>query len=228
MTNSKLPSKGLSIFLSILIPGLGQFLQRKFRAGISIFLATATAFAICFWYATSDWQGSPLWFVIPVMMWIWNIFDILAFPKNRGVLIPVLLWLVLAYGVGGQVTEFDLKALIENSKRSQSILQAMTKLDFTQPRTEKKVGWTDIESPCSAAPKPPLVLPAIVSVYVEQPCATLGRDHGRWGGILADELTTFFWQNPIGRQAMKATPPDANGSCCCSGNVCYQLCTPPL
>ncbi len=213
MTNSTHPSKGLSIVLSCLIPGLGQFVQRKYRAGISIFLATLTAFAICFWYVTSDWKGSSIWFAIPAMIWIWNIFDILAFPKNRGALIPVLLWLVLAYGVGGQVTEFDLKALVENSKRSQSILQAMTKLDFTQPRTEKKQGWTDIESPCSTAPKEPLHSTGEVSVYVEQPCANVGDVITVVGeGFWPNETTTFYWQNPIGGQAMKAqATSDANG-----------------
>ena len=42
----KVPSKIITILLSILLPGLGQVFQRKFRAGISIFLAFATALAV--------------------------------------------------------------------------------------------------------------------------------------------------------------------------------------
>lgn len=213
MANIKAPNKKLSVLLSCLLPGLGQLVQRKYRAGISIFLAAVTAFAIGLWYYTSDWHGSLLWFVIPALIWIWNIFDAAAYPKSRSAIIPIVLWLVLAYGVGGQVTEFDLKALVENSRRSQSILQNMAKLDFTQPRTEKKEGFTTIESPCSSAPAPAKHTEGELTVYVEQPCANVGDMITVVGeGFWPNQATTFIWQNPIGGQAMKAeATSDASG-----------------
>ncbi len=213
MANSTNSKKILPVLLAILIPGLGHIVRRKYRAGISIFLATVTALAICAWFSNSDWKGSPVWFVIPILIWIWNIFDVLAFPKGVTIVLPVLLWLVLAYGVGGQVTEFNLKSLFENSNRSQSILQQMVHLDFTQPRTEKKEGYTNIESPCSAAPQPAKHTEGDLSVYVLQPCANVGDVITVVGeGFWPNEPVTFIWHNPIGGQAMKASSTaDANG-----------------
>lgn len=204
MEKKNSPNKFLITLLSALVPGLGHLVQKKYRAGISIFLAVATAVAICAWYSSSDWHGSPLWFVIPILLWVWNVLDVAVFPKNLSMVLPVLLWLVLAYGVGGQVTEFNLKALVENTKRSSSILQNMAKLDFTQPRTEKKAGYTEIESPCSAAPKPAKHTQGDLTVYVQQPCANVGDVINVVGeGFWPNEPVTFIWHNPIGGQAMK-------------------------
>jgi phosphonate transport system permease protein len=205
MANQKNLPKSISILLSCLIPGLGQLIQRKYRAGISIFLAVATAFAVCIWYSNSDWQGSSLWFTIPIMLWIWNIFDVIRLPKSSSALIPVVLWLIMAYGIGGQVTEFDLKSLVENSKRSQGILQQMVNLDFTQEKTEKHQGYTEIESPCSASPAPAKHSDGEIKVYVVQPCANVGDTITVVGeGFWPNQKVNFYWQNPIGGRAMAA------------------------
>jgi len=205
MANPTNPKRIISILLSCLVPGLGQMVQKKYRAGISIFLAFATALAVCVWYSGSGWNGSLVWYVIPALIWIWNIFDVIALPKGANIILPIALWLILAYGVGGQVTEFNLSALIENFRRSQAMMQQMVKLDFTQPRAEKNLGYTEIESPCSPAPEPAKHSSDGIVAYVVQPCANVGDTITVIGeGFWPNEKVVFYWQNPIGGRAMAA------------------------
>lgn len=208
MTDKKTPSRLITIILSVILPGLGQIFQRKFRAGIAIFLAFATALGVVIWY------GKPVWFIVPGLIWLWNIWDVSAYPKGRNAVIPILLWLLMAYGIGGQVTEFNLKALVENANRSKSIITQMFRLDFTQPKTEKLEGYTDIQAPCSETPPLPDRTTNGIRIYVEEPCATVGstitvRGEGFW----PNETTVFYWQNPIGGKAMQTEAiSDANGN----------------
>jgi phosphonate transport system permease protein len=207
MTNKKVPSKVIPIILSILLPGLGQVFQRKYRAGVSIFIAFVTAVAAALWY------GKPIWFLIPSLLWLWNIWDAALSLKGRRALIPILLWLLLAYGIGSQVTEFNLKALVQNASRSKDMVTQMFKLDFTQLKTEKRYGFVDVQSPCSDFPPLPDHTENGIRVYVEQPCANVGDVITVVGeGYWPNEITTFYWQNPIGGKAMGAEAvSDANG-----------------
>jgi phosphonate transport system permease protein len=120
----------------------------------------------------------------------------------------------MAYGIGSQVTEFNLKALVDNATRSRSIIAQMLRLDFTQPKTEKLEGYTDIQAPCSATPPVPDRTINGIRIYVEEPCATVGSTiavHGE--GFWPNETTIFYWQNPIGGKAMQETAvSDANGN----------------
>jgi phosphonate transport system permease protein len=118
-------------------------------------------------------------------------------------LIPVLLWLLLAYGVGAQVTEFNVKALFDNAKRSQAMVQQMFKLDFTQPKAEKQTGYIDLQSPCSETPPLPDHTENGIRVYLVQPCANVGDVITIVGeGFWPNQKTTLYWQNPIGGRAM--------------------------
>lgn len=208
MADKKSLPKILTILLSVLLPGLGQVFQRRIRTGIYIFIAFATAFGITAWYA------KPFWYSIPALIWLWNIWDAAAQSKGKGAVIPILLWLIMAYGIGSQVTEFNLKALVENATRSRSIITQMFCLDFTQPKTEKLEGYTDIQAPCSDTPPLPDRTINGIRIYVEEPCATVGSTvtvHGE--GFWPNETTTFYWQNPIGGKAMQETAvSDANGN----------------
>jgi phosphonate transport system permease protein len=207
MADKKSLPKILTILLSIVLPGLGQVFQRRIRAGVYVFIAFATALGITAWYA------KPLWYSIPALIWLWNIWDAAAFPKGKGVVIPVLFWLIMAYGIGSQVTEFNLKALVENANRSRSIITQMFRLDFYQPKTEKLEGYTDIQAPCSVTPPVPDRTINGIRIYVEEPCAAVGGTitvHGE--GFWPNETTVFYWQNPIGGKAMQETAvSDANG-----------------
>lgn len=207
MKENRSVPKSIPIILSILLPGLGHILHRKFRAGISIFLAFATALLI------AVWSKQHIWLIIPGLIWLWSIWDNVLFPKGVNAVIPVLLWLILAFGIGGEVTEFNLKALFENSQRSSTMIKQMFNLNFIQPRTEKNIGYTDIQSPCSATPPVPDHTENGLRVYVVQPCAEVGEiitvvGEGFWPNQKAD----ITWQNPIGGTAMlTSAQADANG-----------------
>jgi phosphonate transport system permease protein len=208
MTDKKYFPKTLSILLSIILPGLGQVFQRKYRSGFSFFIAFSTSFAVTLWY------GKPVWFIIPVVIWAWNIWDVISLPKGKSLVIPLLLWLIMAYGIGGQVTEFDLKSLITNASRSKDMVAQMFKLDFVQPRAEKMEGYVDIQSPCSDFPPAADNESNGTRVYVVQTCANVGEVITVKGeGFWPNQLTTFYWQNPIGGKGMatEATS-DASGN----------------
>jgi len=149
MANKSKNSIFLPVLLSAVVPGLGQVIGKKVKAGIAIFLAFATAILIALWSKTY------YWFVIPGLIWLWNIWDAASLPKGRSAIIPAILWLVMAYGVGGQTTEFNLAALFQNASRSSTIITQMVHLDFVQNRTEKNTGYVDVQSPCSDNPPLP-------------------------------------------------------------------------
>ena len=143
-----------------------------------------------------------------------NAWDVLSLPKVRGLLIQLILSLLMAHGIGGQVTEFAIKSLVTNASRSKDIVNQMYKLDFTQPRAEMLQGYTDIESPCSDFPPVADHTENGIRIYVVQPCANVGdvitvKGEGFW----PNQETVFYWQNPIGGKAMETTAmSDANGN----------------
>lgn len=208
MTERKPLPKTLTVIASILVPGLGQLLSRKIRMGIYFFIAFVTSLGITLWYQ------KPVWYIVPAVIWIWNLWDALTLPKGKGIVLPLLLWLVMAYGIGAQVTEFDLRALFQNAGRSRDIISQMAKLDFTQPKAERLEGYVDIQSPCSDFPPGADHTEGNLRVYVVQPCANTGevitvKGEGFWPG----EKTTFYWQNPIGGKAMETfATADAKGN----------------
>jgi phosphonate transport system permease protein len=213
MNQPKITPKWLSVVFSVILPGLGQIFQRRFRAGIYILIAFATSAAIVIWYGNFSGGGITSWLVIPVLIWLWNIFNVAFFPKVSSVIIPLVLWLILAYGVGGQVTEFDIPALFANAGRSQTMINEMFNLDFTQPRTEKRTGFSTIESPCSSEPPAPRRTTGDVEVTIVQPCSNVGGVITIIGtGFWPNQAVEFAWKNPIGGQAMNASATaDATG-----------------
>jgi len=198
MTDKKIPNKLLVVLLSVLIPGLGQVFQRRYRAGIAIFIGFATSLAIVLWY------GRPAWYAMPVLFWLWNVWDA-ASANGQKSLIPIIIWLVMAYGIGGQVTQFNLKALTQNTERSKDIVAEMFKIDFTQPKVEMLKGYVDIQAPCSITPPEADHTEGNIRVYVEEPCANVGNFITVVGeGYWPNTKTLFYWQNPIGGKAMGA------------------------
>lgn len=208
MTSKKPIPRFASILLAILLPGLGHISQRRYKGALYTFVAFATSVAVVAWY------GVAIWYLIPALLWAWNIWDVFRYPQKVGALVPVILWLLMAYSIGGKVTEFNLKSLVENASRSKEIVQLMFKLDFTQPRAEKMEGFVDIQSPCSLTPPTPDHTENGLRVYVEQPCAMVGEEITVVGeGFWPDYPIKLYWQNPIGGTAMQTdTQTDANGN----------------
>jgi phosphonate transport system permease protein len=207
MTTKKALPKSISILLAILLPGLGHVSQKRIKGGIYTFIAFASAAAVV------AWSGKSVWYIIPGLLWLWNIWDVIRYPRKVGAIVPVLLWLVMAYVIGGQVTDFNIKALLQNGSRSKEMVQQMFKLDFTQPKAEKVEGFTDLQSPCSPTPPVPDNTVDGRRVFVNQACAMTGDIITVTGeGFWPDYAVKLFWQNPIGGTAMQAdTKTDSTG-----------------
>ena len=199
MTAKKTFPKSLSILLAVLLPGLGHISQRRIKGGIYTFVGFGTALAVVAWF------GKPAWYSIPAVLWLWNIWDVINFPKKVTALFPVILWLAMAYAIGGKVTDFNIKALFENASRSKEMVQQMFELDFTQPKAERLKGYVDIQCPCSDNPPIPDNTVDGLRVYVDQLCSMTNDTitlHGE--GFWPDYAVKLYWQNPIGGTAMQA------------------------
>jgi phosphonate transport system permease protein len=203
---AKSPSKILTILLSCLIPGLGQLLQGKYRRGIYVFVGIATAVATILWY------GHPAWLVVPALMWVWNVWDAAGMPKGHNVALIVILWLVMAFGIGSQVTDFSF-AIFKNTERVTPILKNLVNIDFIEQKSEQNLIEVNISSPCSPNPVPPDKTENGLTVEITPDCATVNEDlHVHGSGFWPNYAYRVDWLTPIGNKVMTFNGvTDANG-----------------
>jgi len=135
-----------SAIASALIPGLGQILLGQRYRGVGILLGFLVMLGTVVWYKDAAWYASP------VLIWLWNIWDAvgLAGGRARSFLLPVLVGLAAAYGIGWQVVEIDFRNADLN--RAAAIVRPMAHPDFIQPRREHKQMWVQVQVPCSSEP----------------------------------------------------------------------------
>ncbi len=153
--------------LSLIIPGLGQAWSGDRRRGLGVFLIVATALL------TTVWYGLPGWYLLPVVLWIWNIWDALQLPRGAPIWIAALLWLGMAYGIGWQVTEINVGALFQNQERAASILEPMLRPDFITKREIRNEFWVGIQVPCTANPPRAEKTTDGVHILASPDCATI-------------------------------------------------------
>lgn len=187
------PIKIVIALLSLLLPGLGQALQRDWKRGLSVFLAIVTALATVAWY------GKRGWYIAVIFLWLWNVWDALKMPRGAPVALAVLLWLGMAYGIGWQVTQVDPMALFTNTERAQSIIRPMLQPDFFTARKEKHEGWVEVQVPCSAAPPRAEKTVGEIHIRVQPDCGNLNETlivtaEGLW----PNAPTEITWMTPIG------------------------------
>ncbi len=135
-------SPALAALLSTLVPGLGQGVVHRWYRGVAILLATLVVAGMVAWY------GRPIWYFAPVGIWLWNIWDAasLAGGQPRTLLIPVLLGLVAAYGIGWQVVGVNFAAA--SIDRAIAVARPMLHPDFIEPRRQSNLMWTPVHVPC--------------------------------------------------------------------------------
>ncbi len=183
----------LSALLSLILPGLGQAYLRNYKRGLAVFCLTLTALATALWF------GKPGWYIIPAALWIWGVVDAYRYPLSSKIALPVILWLILAYGIGWQATEIDPLALVTNTERARLILAPMFRPDFTVNRTEKIEGRVDVQLPCSA--NPPLADRTQNGIHLklDKNCVNLNEYITVTGeGLWPNYPVTMRWYSPIG------------------------------
>ncbi len=112
-----------SLFFSLIVPGLGQFLQKRRERGLLIFLTTIILVLLIQWSLKNQGIGkvsigdiTTSWLWLPlIMFWIWNVLDARAFVANRTfTLLPGILFAaIIIYVIAWQVTGIKLGRLVE-------------------------------------------------------------------------------------------------------------------
>jgi len=188
---------GRSGIASALIPGLGQILLGERYRGVGILLGFLVMLGTVVWYK------DPVWYAVPALIWLWNIWDAvsLAGGKARSILLPVVIGLAAAYGIGWQVVGIDFSNA--DMDRAVAILRPMAHPDFVQPRQEHNAMWVNVQVPCS--PEPPLARREDAGKV-----ATVLPDCGpvnemlivNVSGMWPNMETEIVWRTPIGDPKM--------------------------
>jgi phosphonate ABC transporter permease subunit PhnE len=128
MTTSDSSRKVLShpnwfIFSSLIIPGLGQFLAKKYGRGLMILSSIGVLTFLINWslvhqnsakVTVAGWNTSWLWLPL-ILLWIWNVYDIRALTvyKTGSILPAVVFAAIILYVIAWSVTDVRLNRLIE-------------------------------------------------------------------------------------------------------------------
>jgi phosphonate transport system permease protein len=181
--------------LSLIIPGLGQFYAQQQYRGVSIFFSALITTLIAVWYKV------PVWYLAPAIIWLWNVWDAFSLVqgKTRSATLPVLMILVMGYGIGWQVTNIDLSTLTKNIDRARTILVPMLHPDFLSQVEITNTAWAPVEVPCG--PNPPEASNTLNGIQVDispncgSPTEPLTL---KASGLWPDMPTLIQWSTPIG------------------------------
>ncbi len=183
--------------LSLILPGLGQFHARQRYRGAVVFVSLLIAVLVALWYGVTGW------YVVPAVIWAWNVWDAvgIAAGKPRSAFVPAAAMLVMAYGIGWQVTNIDLSALTKDSARAGSIIGPMLHPDFAVRRQTVRSAWAPVEVPCGAHAPAATNTMAGVQVTISPSCTgvndSLTVDAG---GLWPGARTEIQWATPIGNR----------------------------
>ncbi len=182
---------------SAVVPGLGQILLGERYRGVGILLGFLVMLGTVVWYK------DPAWYISPILIWLWNIWDAisLADGKARSILLPVVAGLAAAYGIGWQVVGIDFSNA--DLDRGIAIIRPMANPDFVQERREKNEMWVNIQVPCSSEPPAAVREDAGRTATVMPDCGTVGETlivnvTGMW----PNTETEVLWRTPIGDPKM--------------------------
>ena len=181
--------------LSLVIPGLGQIYAQQQYRGVTVLISTLIASLITIWYKV------PAWYLVPAIIWLWNVWDAVSLVQGqtRSAFIPVLMILVMGYGIGWQITNIDLSALTKNINRARSILVPMFHPDFLSQVEITNTAWAPVEVPCG--PNPPSSSNTVNGIHVEisPNCGNLEDPLTvKASGLWPDTPTLIQWSTPIG------------------------------
>lgn len=179
--------------LSLFLPGLGQAARGSLPRGLAVFAAVASTLAVTVWYR------QPVWYLVPALLWLWNVWDACSRATGAPVLPAALLWLAMAYGIGWQVTEIDPGALFRNTERGAQIVRLLVKPDLIAPRQEILEASVRILIPCGPNPPRAANTENGVSLAISPDCAgvnemlVLTAD-----GLWPDYPVELIWRSAIG------------------------------
>jgi phosphonate transport system permease protein len=156
------------------------------------------------------WYRHPAWYFAPFGIWLWNVVDAasLTVGHARSFLLPVLLGLAAAYGIGWQVSQIDFSKADLN--RAYLIIRPMFRPDFVEPRREQNSIWVGVEVPCSPNPPKAYREDSGKSLAVTPDCGGVHETLIVTGkGLWPNTDTNIVWHTPIGDSKMLSEHEDS-------------------
>jgi phosphonate ABC transporter permease subunit PhnE len=119
------------VFASLIIPGLGQFLAKKFGRGLMILFSTALLIFLIIWSLVNQnsakitvggWVTSWLWLPL-ILLWVWNVVDIRALTINKtaNILPAIVSAAIILYVIAWSVTDVKLNRLVERFNDARTV-----------------------------------------------------------------------------------------------------------
>ncbi len=184
--------------LSLLVPGLGQFLLGARWRGLAVFLAVIVSVAII------RWQALTVLYIFVALVWVWNVWDAYSLARaiQRSYLPPLFATLIIVYVAGWVITEIEPQKLFEQADRAAPIVQGLLSPDFAERESEARKDRAPFEVHCPASP------PATTTTRPDGATITLSASCGEVGdtllvegrGFWPDTETELWWANPIGQE----------------------------
>jgi phosphonate transport system permease protein len=186
----------LPALTSLVVPGSGQFILGERGRGIG-FLATIIVLG-----ALISWQGTLTLLVPLVFIWLWGAWDAYRLAKGEtGKLgAPILVAVLIVYGLAFVATEVDIPRLVTGWPNMQPYLQALLQPELLEYPTEDRIGTVPIQVPCiDPLPEPDKRPSADPRIVTSVPCADFGESLEVAGeGFFPDFEGELRWINPIG------------------------------
>ncbi len=125
-------NSNLSVLFSFVLPGLGQFLQKRRGRGLMIFITAAILIFLVNWSLVNQNIGKvqiggfiTSWLWLPlVLFWVWNIWDArpLKAEQPASLLPAILLVAIIVYVIAWRVTGVRLDRLVERWKDARVVI----------------------------------------------------------------------------------------------------------
>jgi phosphonate ABC transporter permease subunit PhnE len=122
---------GFVAFFSLIFPGLGQFLFKKWGRGLLIFLTAAISAFLINWSFVHQNIGKITigglvmsWLWLPLLLfWIWNFLDARALAGNKTLnILPGIIFIAtILYVIAWNVTDVKLDRLVERFKDARTV-----------------------------------------------------------------------------------------------------------
>jgi phosphonate transport system permease protein len=188
----------LPAFVSLIVPGSGQFILGERARGIG-FLAIIVILG-----ALIAWQGTIALLAPLAFIWLWEAWDAyrLAVGKKGRLGAPILLAVLIVYGLAFVATEFDPVRLVTGWPGMQPYLRALTEPELMEYPTEARIGSVPIQVPCvDPLPEPSKSPSKDPRLTASVDCAEVGDSIELEGeGFFPDFEGDLWWLNPLGNE----------------------------
>ena len=121
-------------------------------------------------------------------------------------MLAVILWLLIAYGIGWQVTGMNPLALFDNPARANSILSQLIKPTMFEKRAVTVEGYVKVQVPCGGNPPKAERTENGIHIVVTPDCANINDILSiSADGLWPDMPVYLTWQDPVSAVSIRET-----------------------